>query len=302
MMNLATGGAWKLRTQINAKQAAWRALEHRSGRNDPHPGNWPADAGMDISSASPSPVPFDPFTGQDVVRGPILVDPVTGKLLPVRTGYMDMLPGLLEGAADITRPYPLLRSLPGQLAFARNHVIFDGSRFQFSSMNLGGNTARRVLGLYPLLLEGPAPNEVQEYLDAALAVHFNPNELKLTPLTGGDPEVLELIGRRSPNFQPALLTASDWRMTSIPQVQTRIPDFCEANPVTVRTAKVEPFVRAVRNVPHNIADYYLGVYNRVIQQLQAIDPQTPEVQTLLADVTRKRDQVQAFRASLPPRQ
>jgi hypothetical protein len=302
MINLGTGGAWKLRTQINSRQAAWRALEHRSGQNDPHPGNWPADAVLDNSPASPSPVPFDPFAGHDVVRGPVLADPVTGEFLPVRQGYLDMIPGLLQGTAEITRPYPLLRRLPGTLAFARDHVVFDGTRFQFRSMNLASNTVRRALDLYPLLLELHAPDEVQSYLNAALAVYFDPNETALVPLTGGDPEVFQLVGRRSPNFQPALLTANDWRMTRIPQVRTRVPDYCEADPATVRIERVEPFRRRIHNVPHDLSDYYLGVYQQAIQQLEAIDSQTPAVQMLIAELTVKRDQVRAFRASLPPRQ
>jgi hypothetical protein len=302
MMNLGTGGAWKLRTQTNSRHAAWRALEHRSGANDPHPGNWPDDATLDVAAASPSPVPFDPFLGQAVVRGPVVTDPVTGEFLPVRAGYLDFLPGLLKGTAEISRPYPLLRSLPGTLAFARDHVVFDGTRFQFSSMDLPSNTERRVLGLYPLLLELRAPDEVQEYLDAATAVYFDPNESALLPLTGGDPEVYELIGQRSPDFQPSLLSASDWRMTRIPQVRTRVPDYCESNPGTVRSEKVEPFKRAIRNVPHDISDYYLGVYESVIQQLEQLNPRPPALQMLLDELTVKRDQVRAFRASLPPRQ
>lgn len=302
MMNLGTGGAWKLRTQSNARHAAWRALEHRSGANDPHPGNWPDDATLDVSDASPSPVPFDPFSSQAVVRGPVVVDPVTGQYLPVRTGFLDFLAGLVKGTAEISRPYPLLRSLPGALDFARDHVVFDGTRFQYPSMGLPSNTERRVLGLYPLQMELRAPDEVQAYLDAAMAVYFDPNEFALLPLTGGDPEVYELIGRQSPNFQPSLLLASDWRMTIIPQVRTRVPNYCESNPGTVRGDKVEPFKRAIRNVPHDVSDYYLGVYEQVIQQLERINPRPPAVQQMLDELTVKRDQVRAFRASLPPRQ
>lgn len=302
MVNLGTGGAWKLRTQSNARHTAWRALEHRSGANDPYPGNWPDDAALDISSAQPSPVPFDPFIGQTVVRGPVLTDPVMGEYLPVRTGFLDFLPGLLKGTAEITRPYPLLRSLPGTLAFARDHAVFDGTRFQFPSMGLPSNTERRVLGLYPLLLELRAPDEVQDYLEAAMAVYFDPNEFALLPLTGGDPEVYELIGQRSPDFQPHLLSATDWRMTTIPQVRTLVPDYCERNPGTVRSEKVEPFKRAIRNVPHDISDYYIGVYEQVIQQLEQIDPKPPAVQALLDQLKMKRDQVRKFRASLPRRQ
>lgn len=302
MINLGTGGAWKIRTQINARHAAWKALEQRSGQGDPHPGNWPGDATLRSSTANSSPVPFDPFAGQVVARGPVVVDPVTGEFLPVQAGYLDMRQHLVEGEAAISRPYPLLQSLPGDLAFRRDHVVFDGTRFQFPSMNLGSNTTRRVPGLYPMFLESRAPDEAQEYLDAAFAVYTDPNEDALRPLTGGDPEVQDLLGQRSPNFQPTILRGSDWRMTQIPQVRTRVPDYCEANPGTVRSERVEPFIRAIRNVPHSVADYYLGVYQRAINQLQNLDPQPDGVEQLLEELRAKRDQVRRFRASLPPRQ
>ena len=301
MMNLGTGGAWKIRTQINARQAVWRALEQRTGQNDPHPGNWPADARLDSGTTGPSPVPFDPFAGQPVVRGPVLIEPAQGKFLPVQRDYLNLLPDLLQGIAEITRPYPLLQSLPGNLAFVRNHVIFDGTRFQFPTMNLGSNTVRRVLGLYALLLDLEAPDEVQAYLEAAVRVYFDPNEPALRPVTGGDPEIYELIGQRSPNFQPHLLSASDWRTTMIPQVSTRIPDYCEANPGTVRSEKVDRLLRAIHNVPHDVSDYYIGVYQSVIQRLQMIDPKPPAVVQQIMQLQAKVNQVQAFRASLPPR-
>ncbi len=303
MVNVGTGGAWKLRTQIYSRQSTWRALEQRLGQNDPHPGNWPSDATLNFSQSTPSPVPFDPFAGQTVVRGPMLTDPIQGESLPVKTGYLNMVPNLVKGTARISRPYPLLPGLPGKLAFRRDHVIFDGTRFQFSTMNLYSNTARRVVNLYPLMLAARAPDEVQDYQDAAMAVAQNPNAPDLLPLTGGDPEVMELIGKKSPNFQPTLLTKNNWRMTTIPQVRTRIPDYCEANTGTVKSAKVQPFLRAIRNVPHNLSDYYLGVYQRVIQQIEKMeDPKPPEDQKLLEELKTKRDQIQKFKASLPPRQ
>ena len=302
MINLGTAGAWKIRTQINSRQAAWRALEHRGGANDPHPGNWPGDAEMRMTTMSPSPIPVDPYQGEEVARGPMIIDPLTGNILPVRRGYLDFRPTLRDGRAAIERPYPLLKKLPGELAFRRDHVIFDGTRFQFSSMGLGSNTSRRVLGLYPLLLELQAPEFVQDYLDAALAVYHDPNEPDLRPLTGGDPEVYSLIGQHSPNFQPNLLRGGDWRTTRIKQVRTRVPNYCESNPVTVWNEKVTPFRRAIRNLPHGMSDYYIGVYSRKISELENLDPPPLGADALIQELEAKIDQLQEFKASLPPRE
>ncbi len=302
MVNMGTAGAWKLRTQINSRQAVWRALEQRTGSKDPRPANWPADAALQVSKASASPVPFDPYAGHPVVRGPVLADPLTGEFLPVLPNNLNMRPSLLDGFARIHRQYPLLRSLPGSSAFRRDHVIFDGTRFQYPSMNLASNTTRRVLSLYPLLLTMRSPDEVEAYHEAALAVAFNPNEPALLPLTGGDPEIYDLTGKRSPNFQPALLSKNDWRMTKIPQVSTRVPDYCEANPGTVRSEKVKRLLRTIRNVPHDVSDYYIGAYSSLIRRLENLDPQPPGTQMQIDQLTAKRDQVQKFKSSLPPRQ
>ncbi len=301
MINFGTGGAWKIRTQVNARHAAWRALEFRSGQNDSHPNNWPDDATLNVNTASGSPVPFDPYAAHAVVRGPVLVDPVVGEYLPVRPNILDMRPELVDGRARISRPYPLLKSLPGDLTFSRDHVVFDGTRFQFPSMSLASNTTRRVLGLYPMMLESRASEESQEYLDAALAVFFDPNEPALLPLTGGDPEIIQLLGEQSPNFQPQLLSARDWRTTRIPQVRTRVPDYCESNPETVKSQKVDRLRRAIRNVPRQLSDYYSGVYNRVIGQLEMLDPKPPGADALIAELRGKLNQIRTFRASLPPR-
>ena len=302
MVNMGTAGAWKLRTQINSRQAVWRALEQRTGSKDPHPPNWPADAALQVSQAASSPVSFDPYAAYPVVRGPVLADPLSGEFLPVIPKNLNMRPSLLDGFASINRPYPLLRSLPGSLAFRRDHVIFDGTRFQYPSMNLASNTSPRVPRLYPLLLQMRSPDEVEAYREAALAVAFDPNESALQPLTGGDPEIRDLTGKQSPNFQPALLSKNDWRMTKIPHVSTRVPNYCEADPAIVRKQKVNRLLRAIRKVPHNVSDYYIGQYNSVISRLKNLDPQPPGTQMLIDQLTAKRDQVQKFKSSLPPLQ
>ena len=273
MINMGTAGTWKLRTQINSRQAVWRALEQRTGAKDPHPPNWPADAGLQISQASPSPVAFDPYAGHPVVRGPVLADPLDGRS-SARAAEQSQHAAELAGR---------LREDQTALSFApqpagRGGVFSRSCDFRWdavpvSQMNLARNTTRRVPSLYPLQLQMRSPDEVQEYHDAAFAVVFDPKETALLPLTGGDPEIYDLVGQRSPNFQPSLLTKNDWRMTKIPQVSTRVPDYCEANPGTVRKAKVNRLLRAIRNVPHNVSNYYLGKYQQVIRRLESLESQ-----------------------------
>ena len=99
-----------------------------------------------------------------------------------------------------------------------------------------------------------------------------------------------------------MLTSRDWRTTRIPQVRTRVPDYCEAEMGTVRSAKVRPLIRAIRNVPHTVSDYYIGRYQRKIRELESLDPKPPGTDGLIRELEDKRNDVQKFKSSLPPRQ
>ena len=40
ILDMGTVGAWKVRTQVNGRYAAWRSVAGRSGQTDPNPWGW----------------------------------------------------------------------------------------------------------------------------------------------------------------------------------------------------------------------------------------------------------------------
>ncbi|MGH7200951.1 MAG: hypothetical protein ACREJB_10135 [Planctomycetaceae bacterium] len=299
MIIIGTAGAWKVRTLANSRQAAWRALEHRTGQNDPHPRGWPEEAEMELRNIGPPVLEGDPWQEHEVVRGPQLV--AQGGSLPVNTDLLDSSFGLRSGFAEIDREYPIWKKLPGRNHFPRDHVLLDGTRFQYTSMGLGSNTRRRIPRIYLMDLQAHAPNETARYVNAAMAIIYNPNIPDLLPLTGGDPEVYELIGERSPDFQPKLFIS--WRTTRIPAVRSRVPNYYTLDVARLRRERIDDpdtgLKRQIRDVPRRMSDYYIGVYQQVINYYQSLQPQPPEAAGIIAEMQEKIEHIERFRQSLP---
>jgi hypothetical protein len=309
MINLGNVGAWKVRTHAAARQAAWRAFTPRTGANDPHPRGWPRQAQMTVDASTPAVFPDDPFAGFDVVRGPQLADAGGMAVLPVNDELLDNTNGLREGVARYTKDYPLMQRGMEQFPryrradLDRAHVVLDGTRWQFRTMGYGSNLSRRIPLLYPIDLQSLVPDLADAFSAAAAAVHFNPQNPQLTPLEGGDPEVYQLTGGQSPDFQPRIpLGNVD---ATIPALRGRdlFPTYCEANPQAIRDSQIVGRGRLldrIRHVPHRMTDYYIGVYQSVIDRLEASMPPPPGAAALIAELRAKIDQLRRFRATLPP--
>ena len=299
-----TAGAWKIRTLTNARQAAWRDFWPRSGANDPHPRGWPASATMQATDGSPAVMPDDPFADFPVVRGPMLVDPGSGLSLPVKEQTLDMTEGLRHGEAHIRRPFPLLAKMPPrEINFTHEHVVLDGSRWQFHRMGIASNLRRRILFLYPLDLQGQIPGLVMRFAQAALGIVQNPRKADLTPLEGGDPEIYQLLGRRSPDFQPAIGVGSEPATIDALLGRALRPTYCEANPVVVRQNQIDGPGRLkddIEHVPHRMTGYYIGVYQSVINRLQRMNPPPPGAQSQIQALQQKINQLRRFQGTLAP--
>lgn len=147
---VGTAGSWKVRTLANSRQAAARSLWPRDGANDPKPASWwPNSANMSAGGADPAPLDTDPFAQHVVVRGPVFGAPQGGGTLRVDTDLLDPSRGLMAGFASIDRDLPLWRQLPYRNRYRRETQFFSGDQWQFSLMNLGDNTRRRIPALYP---------------------------------------------------------------------------------------------------------------------------------------------------------
>ena len=299
-----TAGSWKIRTLANSRQAAWREFWPRTGNTDARPDGWPAGAEMRSTAGSPAVMPDDPWAGFPVVRGPMLVDDGTGLALPVKDQTLDMTEGLRHGFAHIRRPFPLLSKMPPhEIDFTRETAVLDGSRWQFHTMGIASNLTRRILFLYPLDLQGRVDHLIQAFFEAALAILQNPNRPELVPLEGGDPEIRQLLGIETPDFQPAIPLG--FERSTIDALEGRIlrPTVCESDAALVRQRYLDDRGRLkdqIRRVPRTMAQRYIDWYQQKIRQLEAQMPQPPGAQALIQELQQKIDQLREFQSSLPP--
>ena len=278
MMVMGTAGAWKVRTQANSRQAAFRSLTPRTGANDRNPRNWPRSATMGYGGGTAPGISTDPYLSHTVVRGPILATD-DGAFLPVRDRTLDITQGVRHGQAEIRRPYPIFSKLPpGEFHFRRANPIFDGTRWQFFSMGIASNITRRILFLYPMDLEARIGQAVQDYGNAALAIYEDPDD-ELLPLFGADPEVRELVGERSPDFRPNVGLGSQRARTSPLRGRRLRPSVCENDPAEVRREQVEQLLQRIggsrqrrrQSLPERVANYYIGVYQARLSEMR--DPE-----------------------------
>lgn len=300
MIIFGTAGAWKVRALANSRQAVWREFTPRRAAGDPRPRGWPLTAEFRAQQAQPSPLPDDPFADFAVVRGPVLVDPHSGASLPVNADTLNVNQGLRDGFARIRRDYPLLEKLPPhQIDFTVHHHVLDGTKWRYSEMGIGSNITRRIPFLYPMDLQTIVPDLANAYTAAAMQVHLNPNKPRLTPLEGGDPEIYQLIGRHSPDFQPQIpLGALPATIPALRGLPLRPRDACSADLQQVHDEYVTRLLERIRGVPRAMTDYYISVYQSVIDRLQSADPPPPGAATIISDLEAKIEQLQQFRARL----
>lgn len=302
MMVFGTAGAWKVRTMANSREAAFRALRPRTGDRDDNPQGWPKNAEMNFREAGPSLMPTDPFAEHTCVRGPVLSDGGSGQYLLVNTQHLDMQFGIHHGHSRIERDFPMFTKMPpGKIDFPRETVIVDGTLWQYPSMGIGSNVTRRIIVTYDFQLQQRAASQCAEYNRAAMAIVQNPRKDDLTPLEGGDPEIRQMFGETSPDFVGRRPMNVEYRRTTIPQVSSRVPNYCQTEPGIVRVDKVEDYKRIIeRLIPREMSDYYIGKYQQRINQLESMMPQPPGAAAEIEKLKKWVEQIQQYKGSLPP--
>lgn len=299
MIIFGTAGAWKVRAHANARQAAWRAFWPRTGNNDPNPSNWPQSAPMSYNSQSPSIFPGDPYAEFPVVRGPVLIEPESGKFLPIRNRTLDMTAGLSAGYARIRRDYPIFKRLPPhEIDFPRHHLVFDGSRWQFGTMGMWANLTRRVLFTYDVDLQGRIVGEVESFLRTAVNMLQDPRRPHLVPLRGGDPEIANIGGGRSPNFVPGIGLGSERGTISPLRGRSLRPRLCNNDPEMIRQDQVRPLIDRIENVPRRMTQYYISAYESAIRRLENADPRPPGASQQIAQWRQYVNQLRSFQSQL----
>ena len=135
-------------------------------------------------------------------------------------------------------------------------------------------------------LEARIGQAVQDYANAAITLYEDPDD-DLVPLFGGDPEVRELVDRRSPDFRPGVRLGSQRATTSPLRGRRLRPAICENDPAEVRKDQVETLLERIggsrrkrqQGLPERIANYYIGVYQQRIREID--DPEAePRISSL----------------------
>lgn len=150
MIDFGVVGAWKIRTQTNARYAAYRTVNARTGQFNPNPPYWPSNAPLTTSNGTDLPTSSQLWDSRQellcpCVRGPQLTAPHADNTVNV-PGRMEMDGLVLEGNAVLDKPLPLLRgAIPGSGRFRFNlkQDVFD-NQWQFYAIGIPWNNHIRA--------------------------------------------------------------------------------------------------------------------------------------------------------------
>ncbi len=213
MIDFGVAGAWKIRTQTNARYAGWRTLTSRTGEFNATPPYWPASAPLAARSGTPLPDVSDEWDATSdllcpCARGQQLTAPSAVAAINVQ-GRLEMDDNVIQGNADLDRQLPLLRgALPatqGRFHFNINQDLFD-NHWQFSSLGIPYNDYPRSRAWWDiehsdLTALDPAIDTNKRLLDENLQLlQANPRQADLYPLDNDD-EFLRYTGD-APEFYP----------------------------------------------------------------------------------------------------
>lgn len=322
LVNFGTAAAWRVRTEVAARDAADRSRAPRTGANEPRPTTLPEDDGTlaDAESriyAKHGPEQLneldDPSIDFPVVRGPL---PNGFEVYPTLDPDSR---GLEQGTAEIDRRYAMLPRL-GQFnsGYVRNHSLDDSwaiSRMYFS-------------GVIPIPNEHVFAQNGSWTFGAELNGRYHrfssvPNLYRRTKLLYQFPI---LTGSLSARFVAAMdaIMNSPWRDEL--QVLDRDEDFirytgrgydfyprmripCELDRETTRelglegpvidelNSRNEVVLGGVTRLPRRMTERFLSLYLTRIDQILA-DPTAAESPSELAELEAKVEQLKSFRREL----
>ena len=215
MIDFGVVGAWKIRTQTNARYAGWRTLTSRTGEFNATPPYWPSSANLSARSGNPlTDVNQQWDSTQDLlcpcVRGPQLTAPNATAAVNVE-GRLEMDDNVIQGHARLERNLPLFRgALPatgGRFRFDINQDLFD-NHWQYHTLNIPHNDYPRSRVWWDiehtdLAALDPAIDTNMQSLDTNLRLlQTNPNVADLYPLDNDDEHIR--YGGNAPDYYPRL--------------------------------------------------------------------------------------------------
>jgi hypothetical protein len=294
MIIIGTAGSWKLRTQANSRQAAYRSIWPRTGDADPKPDNWwPGSARMAFRNANPDPFQRDPFAQHPVVRGPVIGSPAGGNVLRVIDDTLDMTEGMNEGYAEIDRELPLFRALDYRNRYRRSNQIFADQQWQHAQMRIG-NLSRRIPVTYEYDLARWDPAATSRMMMAVNQLLSNPGRQTLFILDRDD----ELRSWFGPPYQPYSNTRYDRVSVYPPAARGCNLSRCSCSGIDLRI-HVDNLLEEIEDVPRDLANLFLQMYQQQLAILDSTMPPPPGAGQMRADLMQKIQQLRDFIATLP---
>lgn len=316
LVNYGTAAAWRVRSEINSREAAGRDITPRTGRNEPRQTNWPTPDSVVYSSDDPVQIAEldDPAIDHPVVKGPISNGFEVNPILDPDSR------GLIRGTSEIDRDYALLPTL-GQFNSGRvRNAEFDDS-WAISRMYFSGASPIPNEDLF-----GSASWEVSANFDGNVHRFSTvPNNYRRTKLIYRLPVI-------SGGMSSGVVSAMRSIMSSSLQEQLRVldrdrdfiryrgraPDFhprarilCELDPETVRETALERHVidyidnrgrirlGGVTRLPSTLTGAFLGLYRSELRRLEEIQPPTPGVTAEIGELNGKIEQLERYRDRWP---
>lgn len=302
MVCLANVACWKVRALTVARHTLWGNMspdlnspwihyDRKTGNLDPSPAYWPQNGTSENVGGAGNAAGNvdDPRINLPVVRGP------TFQQLEVNSNLLNPAREIRRGSANLTRPFPMLKSMGRFHTRAETYSLDDAWRA--AEMGIPNEHFRFAI-LYPNFRPPTGTNPV---LTSLLAIYNSVQQGQLDLLYGTEPDFLKfemLYGALPPKY-----------IDDIPG-WTPLHLQCEMNPDIVQKG-VDDLIDRIqgsqkRNGPlaaltNALIDYYEWVQTIIEARLQdeTLTPQEKQqLQNDLATVKGYIEQLNQFRRSL----
>jgi hypothetical protein len=152
MVLMGTTGVWRLRTQVVAREAAFRAVWPRNPEDDNSPPQewWAPSATMSTSAASPAVMTDDPFASHAVIRGPVLVEPLLRLDMAVDPAVMPTAISVIRGEASLNHHSAVWQRSGYRYQMSREFPVLSGEAGQFAADSLDLRDRRRAGRIWEL--------------------------------------------------------------------------------------------------------------------------------------------------------
>ena len=272
MIDFGVVGAWKIRTQVNARYAAYRTVNARTGEHNPNPPYWPATAPLTTGRSTDLPTSSQFWDSRPdllcpCIRGPRLTAPHADSIVNV-PGRMEMDGLVLEGNAVLDKPLPLLRgAIPGSGRFRFNlkQDVFD-NQWQLYALGIPWNNHIRADLWWDIdhselaAMDGDISENLQELDSNLRRLQTSNHRQDLYPLDN-DEEFIRYSGFPPPDFYP------------------RLNGICMVDPMSVYTSAVSrldvdghpnpsSLLSQIDNVPCRFSRRFTSMYRTWICELE----------------------------------